>query len=200
MTMSEIERYEPHTGADSKKDDDTERLDILVEQCHRAGMTQGETARELRVSRWAVRKSAERRSLDWPNAEHTAAATKAAAAKARRERTKLLERWQDMANDQLDSAETEQLPDLQQRAIVMAGIATDKSVALAKLSTIEPDDDGMEDGVRSLDMLMSTVKQSASLMELARKLGATDEQLEQAHRGESFFTAEERFDAFPDDH
>lgn len=168
--------------ASPRRDDkNNAQFDATVEQLHVLGLSQHRIAKELGVSRWQVRKAGDRLGLAWDDTS-TADAVRASAAQARRDRVSLLLRWQDMAHHQLDAAETSHALDEQQRAVVMAGISTDKAVALAKLATVEPamTEERAEEAGRSLQMLMNTVKQSTGYLELAKKLGATPDQLEHA--------------------
>lgn len=167
-----------HLEQPPRRDDKNTLIHDAVGQLHALGLSQHKIAQQLGVSRWQVRKAGERLGLEW-NDTTTAEAVKASAAQARRDRVALMVRWQDMAHHQLNAAETS--PDLeeQQRAVVMAGISTDKTVALAKLAAVEPmEDDGTAEAGRTLQMLMDTVKKSVGYMDLARELGATDEQLQ----------------------
>lgn len=192
---TEIEPYEP-----PRRDDKKDRLDAAVTISHNLGMSQNETARELRVSRWQVRKASERLGIEWGD-DRSHEAVKAAAAKARRDRVNLIVRWQDMANDQLDAAENESAADVRYQSVVMAGIATDKAINLAKLATVEPDDDGMSEGMRHITMLSGMINRSVAYMDLAKRLGATEDQLKEIERNpESVDSYEDDVEMYPDDH
>lgn len=150
----DIEPYTPPRRSDKTA------LDAAVKHCHEQGMSQNGTARELSVSRWQVRVASQRLGITWTD-NRSAAAVRAAAAHARNDRVELLERWQSVAHDQLDSAELYGTLDDQQRSIVMAGIATDKAVALAKLAAIEPSDYGPHEASSKLAELMQSVREAA---------------------------------------
>lgn len=177
----EVERWEPpHTGEQSKSDG-TDALDARVKTAHGAGLTQGETARELGVSRWTVRKASERMALEWPHAARTEAATKAAKAKASRDRFALLQRWTDLSHDLLDHAERATDAEGLWAYVRPAAVATDKAAHLAALALREPDSDGLEEARRHMTLIGATINKSAAMAQLARARGATEEEINAAH-------------------
>lgn len=133
--------------------------DEAIRTCHSAGMSQQRTADSLSISRWQVRKASERMDLAWDTGA-TAEAAEAAAKHARIDRVGLLTRWQEVAHHQLDEFEGAELPDLKRNHLVMAGIATDKAIALARLSITEPDESGMNEVAASFKLLGETIRQS----------------------------------------
>ncbi|MFR9829450.1 hypothetical protein ACL1G3_00265 [Corynebacterium striatum] len=133
----------------------TEKLDAKVAKLHAAGNSQGAIAEELGVSRWAVRKSAERLGLTW-DTTRTAKAVEAAAHYAKAERVQLMQRWTDIANDELDRAEAE--PDFMQRrnSIEAAATATANVARLARVTREDhqdEDDDPIDEINKMLDMM-----------------------------------------------
>lgn len=135
----------------------TEKLDAKVAKLHAAGLSQGAITRELGVSRWTVRKSAERLGLTW-DTTRTAKAVEAAARFAKAERVELMQRWNDLANDELDRAENE--TDFMERrnAIESAATATANVARLARVTREDKqeaaeDDESLDEINKFLDML-----------------------------------------------
>ncbi|ATZ08632.1 hypothetical protein B7O34_13825 [Corynebacterium striatum] len=107
------------------------------------------------MSRWAVRKSAERLGLTW-DTSRTAKAVEAAAHYAKVERVQLMQRWTDIANDELDRAEAE--PDFMQRrnSIEAAATATANVARLARVTREDhqdEDEDPIDEINKMLDMM-----------------------------------------------
>lgn len=177
-----------HTGGEPKntelepvEEQDLEDLDERVRLAHGTGMTQGQVAAALGVTRWSVRKSATRQGLEWPNAEHTAAAMKAAAARARLARVALAERWSDMAEELLDRAE-KGLEDPAElwSYLKPAAVATDKLAALARVDAYAPsidEEQGMEEPAAFLSLMFNSIHRAAKTAEVARAHGATEDEL-----------------------
>lgn len=175
-----------HTGGEPKKDAELEPveeqdLDERVRLAHGAGMTQGQVAAALGVTRWSVRKSATRQGLEWPNVERTAAATKAAAARARLARVALAERWSDMAEELLDRAERGlEDPAELWSYLKPAAVATDKLAALARVDAYAPlvdEEQALEEPVAFLGMMFDAIHRAAKTAEVARAHGATEDEL-----------------------
>ncbi|HCG3140752.1 TPA: hypothetical protein NJT62_002237 [Corynebacterium striatum] len=90
-----------------------------------------------------MRKSAERLGLTW-DTTRTAKAVEAAAHYAKAERVQLMQRWTDIANDELDRAESE--PDFMQRrnAIESAATATANVARLARVTREDRQDEDVD--------------------------------------------------------
>lgn len=123
---------------------DRKQLDAKVKDLHAQGHSQSEIARRLNISRWQVRKSAERQGLKW-NTDGIADAIKAASTRARWERVNLMARFMDIAHDELDRAE--EATDFVERrnCIETAATASSKACQIGNLVRQDAEDQDVEE-------------------------------------------------------
>lgn len=126
-----------------------EKIDADVKNLHSQGTSQAGIARRLGVTRWQVRKSAERQGLEW-NTNGIAEAIKTASVHARRERVDLMARFVDIAHDELDRAE--ETDDFVERrnCIETASTAASKVCQLAKIARVDAEDQDQEETAQLL--------------------------------------------------
>lgn len=106
-------------------------LEAQVEQLHAAGYSQGNIADTLGVTRYAVRRAADRLGLEW-NIEFTAKATAERVKRLQSARIDLAQRFIDVAHEELDQAERAETTAERNAATTRAAIAADKAEQLGR--------------------------------------------------------------------
>lgn len=127
-----------------------EKIDADVKKLHGQGISQAGIARRLNVTRWQVRKSAERQGLTW-NTDGIAEAIKTASIHARRERVDLMARFVDIAHDELDRAEIADDFVERRNCIETASTAASKVCQLAKIARVDVEDQDQEETAQLLN-------------------------------------------------
>ena len=121
-----------------------------MKKLHGQGISQAGIARRLNVTRWQVRKSAERQGLKW-NTDGIAEAIKTASIHARRERIDLMARFVDIAHDELDRAEIADDFVERRNCIETASTAASKVCQLAKIARVDAEDQDQEETAQLLN-------------------------------------------------
>lgn len=127
-----------------------EKIDADVKHLHSQGTSQAGIARRLGVTRWQVRKSAERQGLEW-STDGIADAIKTASVHARRERVDLMARFVDIAHDELDRAEVTDDFVERRNCIETAATAASKVCQLAKIARVDVEDQDQEETAQLLN-------------------------------------------------
>lgn len=129
---------------------EAEKIDADVKKLHGQGISQAGIARRLNVTRWQVRKSAERQGITW-NTDGIAEAIKTASIHARRERVDLMARFVDIAHDELDRAEVADDFVERRNCIETAATAASKVCQLAKIARVDVEDQDQEETAQLLN-------------------------------------------------